>query len=300
MQEKRLQAEVGVIIGRFQCHTLHQGHKDLIKEVFSRHHKLIIILGLSRLRNTVNNPLDFKARQKMILEEFPDVEVLYVEDSASDEVWSKNVDKVIKNNINPGSKVVIYGSRDSFIPHYTGIYTTCELDSSVNYSATQLRSEVANKYKISADYRAGMIAAAASRFPVCYQTVDVAVLDGNGNLLLVRKPDESKWRFPGGFSDASSNSLEEDAKREVYEETKAELSEVKYLGSMLIDDWRYRGERDKIKTAFFVGYYQFGRVEASDDVAQAKWIPIKDLDPANIVAEHHPLMEILLKHLNEN
>ena len=53
-------------------------------------------------------------------------------------------------------------------------------------------------------------------------------------VLLVKKPGEKAWRFIGGFSDPSSNSLEEDAKREVKEETGVDISEPVYLGSSLI------------------------------------------------------------------
>ena len=43
MTEKK--TEIGVIIGRFQIHTLHDAHVELIQHVLSLHSKVIIFLG---------------------------------------------------------------------------------------------------------------------------------------------------------------------------------------------------------------------------------------------------------------
>jgi bifunctional NMN adenylyltransferase/nudix hydrolase len=142
-----------------------------------------------------------------------------------------------------------------------------------------------------------MIAATAYRFPTAFQTVDIAVVNDKGELLLARKPDEKKWRFIGGFSDPNSKSLEEDAKREVIEESGVEVGNITYLGSTIINDWRYRGEIDKIKTAFFVAKYTYGKPEGADDVAEVKWVPIgrvpiNNLMKNDIVEGHHVLVDI--------
>jgi bifunctional NMN adenylyltransferase/nudix hydrolase len=118
---------------------------------------------------------------------------------------------------------------------------------------------------------------------------------------LARKPEEKKWRFIGGFSDPRSTSLEVDAKREVTEEASIEVDDITYLGSTLIDDWRYRGEQDKIKTAFFVAKYIYGKPEGADDIAEVKWVPIgTGLSKDNIEPLHHVLVDMFNEKFGGN
>ena len=77
-------ADVGVIIGRFQVHELHEAHQELINSVIARHDKVLIFIGLSPLRNTTNNPLDFSTRKRMIQELYPEIDVYYVEDRSEE------------------------------------------------------------------------------------------------------------------------------------------------------------------------------------------------------------------------
>lgn len=296
---KEKKSDVGVIVGRFQVHELHEAHLDLINSVKNNHDEVIIFLGLSPVRNTVNNPLDFKSRKKMINESFPDIQIYYIEDCADDHVWSTNLDSQLSKWLNPGQTATLYGSRDSFLKCYYGRFPTCELESEHFVSGTEIRKQVSNSYKPTKDYRAGMIAATAHRYPTSYQTVDVAVMD-DFRVLLVKKPLEKKWRFIGGFSDPGCSSLEEDARREVQEETGVEADEFKYIGSRKVDDWRYKKEKDCIKTALFFAKYIHGNPQGGDDVAEAKWFSIHELNERNMVDEHVNLLIMLKSYLSSN
>ena len=296
------QVDVGIIVGRFQLHKLHEAHRKLINTVISNHPRVIIFLGLSEVRNTKKNPLDFNARKQMLLEEFPDsdLEIHYISDCKSDEEWSKNLDDQIGKFLNPGQKPLLYGSRDSFIKSYHGKFPTTELESDTFISATEVRKSISAKTIASPEFRAGVIYSTQSRYPTAFQTVDVAIFnEDNTKILLGKKPKEDKHRFIGGFSDPNSNSLEEDAKREVMEETGLnELSDPVYIGSAKISDWRYSSGDDCIKTAFFSVNLLWGRPQASDDISEVKWFDIKELleNYKNlIVPEHHVLFDILNK-----
>ena len=301
MKEKVTKAtDVAVIVGRFQVNELHEAHIDLITSVLNKHDRVLLFLGNSTIRNTLNNPLDYRARRTMIADKFPTVEIHYINDNPSDTAWTKNLDKLICEQLLPMQTVTLYGSRDSFLKCYTGKYTTCELEATTFISGTEVRRRVCNNYPPTADYRAGMIAATAYRFPTAFQTVDIAVVNDKGELLLARKPEEKKWRFIGGFSDPASVSLEEDAKREVQEEAGVEVGNITYLGSTLINDWRYRGEIDKIKTALFVAKYVFGKPEGADDVAEVKWVSINNLTKNDIVETHHVLIDMFNEKFGAN
>jgi bifunctional NMN adenylyltransferase/nudix hydrolase len=289
--------DVGVLVGRFQVPELHDAHRDLINTVLRKHDKVIIILGSSPLWATKTNPLDFQARRQMIRETFPDadIEVLYIKDVHNDDMWSKQLD-------GPGQTAVLYGSRDSFLNHYTGTLPSAELESTVFVSGTEVRKDVArSKARNSSDFRAGIIWATQNRFPTSFPTVDVAVLNNDATkVLLAKKPNETKYRFIGGFADPKrSNSFEEDAIREVQEEAGIKVSGLEYLGSAKIDDWRYRGEDDKIKTLFFVAMHASGTPEPDDDIAELKWFSLQELEElaweeeVPLIDEHLPLLAML-------
>ncbi len=71
----------------------------------------------------------------------------------------------------------------------------------------------------------------------------------------------------------------EDAKREVQEEAGVEVGNITYLGSTLINDWRYRGEIDKIKTALFVAKYVFGKLSIVGIFLYILFLYFDDLNP---------------------
>lgn len=286
--------DVGIVIARFQVHELHEGHIDLIKNVCAEHEKVIVFLGLSPCMVTQNNPLDFESRKQMILEKFPNVNVLYIKDQADDNNWSKELDEKIGDLVGPNQTAVLYGSRDSFIKYYSGSYATQELIQDIFISGSEIRKSISKKVKNTPEFRAGVIWAAYNQYPKVFPTVDVAIFNSDGNkVLLGRKPKETLFRFIGGFASTKDSSYEEDAIREVEEETGIVIDYPEYIGSYLIDDWRYRNEKDKIKTLFFVATHVSGIPNASDDIAEVKWFDIKDLKEEDVVNTHKVLVRAL-------
>lgn len=307
-------ADVGIIVGRFQTPWLHEGHKELLDKVLSMHQRVIIFLGVSPLRNTLNNPLDIKSRRAAIAEVYPEIEVHYIEDEPTNEGWSNRLDSEIKKHLKPIQTCVLYGSRDSFLDLYTGKLPTEELEASSHTSATEVRKQVRNSFKPTKDFRAGMVAATAERYPTSFQAVDVAIIkyvppvdwptqnpDGNKDrpteLLLGRKPKEILFRFIGGFSKPESPSLEVDGLSEVYEETGLSVGGLTYVGSFLIDDWRFRNEQDKIKSVLFKAKYTHGRAKADDDIEEVRWFDLDKIKEDDIVPEHRPLLKKLMNNL---
>ena len=299
-------SDIGVIIGRFQVHALHEAHRNLIDSVVSKHKRVILFLGVSPVIGTTKDPLDFTSRKLMIQESYPDINIAPLPDKGSDMVWSKTIDTRVRE-IFPLGSVVLYGGRDSFLPYYHGSFNVCELEQTIYISGTEVRKQVSEEIKSSPLWRAGAIYQAYNQYPVSYQTVDIACLSSEGNrILLCRKPNEDNLRFIGGFVDPSDPSLESAAKREFGEETggNAEIEGIKYLGSFRVDDWRYRKGRDKIMTALFMGNMIYGSVSPSDDIAELHWVEISDFVSdefieKNIVAEHIPLAKTVLEEIKK-
>jgi bifunctional NMN adenylyltransferase/nudix hydrolase len=291
--------DVGVIVGRFQLPELHEAHQNLIRHVCDNHEKVIVVLGLSPLVGTQVNPLDYEARKQMILDVFPEVTTLFVKDVNNDELWSKRLDERLNDLLTPSQTAVLYGGRDSFISHYTGRFPTRELHQDVWVSGTEIRKSIAKASTHgNAEFRRGAIWAAFNRFPTAFPTVDVAIFNENWTkLLLGRKPYEKEFRFIGGFADPESETYEQDARREVMEETGIEITDPKYIGSAKIDDWRYRGEIDKIKTLLFVAKYLHGTPRPDDDIAEVKWFSMSELvkHPELLVPNHRNLLSLVAK-----
>jgi bifunctional NMN adenylyltransferase/nudix hydrolase len=85
------------------------------------------------------------------------------------------------------------------------------------------------------------------------------------------------------------------------EETGVEVDDLRYIGSAIINDWRYKNEVDKIKTLFFVGTYIFGRPEANDDIAYVEWVPLNELLSGEIpvIDGHEVLVDMLAKSIKQ-
>lgn len=307
MKHKTEEFDVGVIVGRFQVPELHEAHRALIQAVCDAHDKVVIFLGLSPLMVTRENPLDFESRKQMLLEAFPKVSVLYIKDCVSDTAWSKRLDGMIADVTTPSQSVVLYGGRDSFISHYSGGFDTQELVSEQFFSGSSVRKEIGRRSaKSSADFRAGVVWAALAQFPTAYPTVDVAIFnESRSQILLGRKADETAYRLIGGFATPESESFEEDARREVREETGIEVSYPKYVKSFAVDDWRYRNERSAIKTLLFTATYVSGRPAPADDIVECRWFDWRSLWQSfhgrgmgdEVVRTHQPLIRELFLHV---
>ena len=313
---------VGVIIARLQTPYLHDGHKALLDHVTNKHFNVIVFLGIPRIQNTKRNPLDYNTRKQMIQHSYPNVTVLPLEDNRSDEKWSANVDNNIRT-IFPDKSALIYGSRDSFIPHYHGKYVVEEFPIVGQHNATDIRAIGSEVVKQSEDFRAGVIYGIYKQRPVTYPTVDVVVVDGD-KILLARKPSETLFRFVGGFVDRTDPNWEAAARRELYEETKLSALGMEYVCSQAVEDWRYAKEESGIMTTLFMthAWDQMGKPEASDDIQEVKWFDIKhlytvttvpsegsghvpkkiynfDIDDV-IVPEHVELMKTFIKKITNN
>jgi len=297
----------GIIVGRFQVHELHQGHIQLIQAVLMRHDRVIVFLGTALTLATKRNPLDFVTRKRMLQAAFPDLNVIPMPDRSSDEVWSQDLDRRIRE-VAPYGVITLYGGRDSFASAYTGSFTPVELPIKVEKSGEEIRAEVSNRVMESADFRAGVIYSTQNRWPISLQCVDIAIFsESTGEVVLGRKPGEKLWRFPGGHVDVTDIDLEHAAVREAQEETGLEVHYLEYVSSVRVDDWRYRKETDKIMTVLFQGVNSSGILKAADDLEEVAWHRMPSMgDRAsaaaikrfleNMVEEHRPLFRALIYH----
>lgn len=282
MKEKAKTYDVGVIVGRFQVPLLHKAHQDLFDYVVSRHKRVHVILGVSPLITTHRNPLPFEARRQMIESLYHNVRCYPLQDVESDSKWVQNLDSLI-GNIETTSSVVLYGSRDSFVDTYVehkGKYDSSYLepDEYINtYSGTTVRDDVSKNIENTSDFRSGIIWANYHKYPTVYTVVDAIILNSDRTKILLCKKNlyDDKYRFVGGFSDVESKTFEQDAIREIKEETQLDTIHLAYAGNLKIDDWRYHNQRDCLHTMLFVAVTA-GDPVPGDDIVSVKWFDLSD------------------------
>ncbi len=165
--------KVGIIVGRFQCHKLTEGHKTLINRVLSENERVIFFVGVYPKKPDFRNPLPFSLRKSMILDFTADygVEIIPFYDVFNLPLWNSNLDKKIEELTSKDDEVVLYGSRDSFIFGYNGKYKTKEIEANGDCSVTELRNKVALTDFTNTDekFRAGVI------FGVMYASGNIEV-----------------------------------------------------------------------------------------------------------------------------
>ncbi len=290
--------DVGVIVGRFQTPVLTEGHRTLIESVKARHKKFMIMLGVAPIPGTKNNPLDYTTRSLMISRDYPSVATIPINDLQSDDAWSKKLDSMLRS-IFPTSKIVLYGSRDSFISKYTGKLATAKLESNVTVSATDMREASWHNALDSEDFRVGVCYGIANQYPRTNSVVDVAITrDEKNQVLFGKKPGEKLYRFIGGFVDPTDKSLQAAVDREVGEETGVDVGDIIFIGSVKIDDWRYKGTSQTIMSSFFEAKYLCGHAKGDDDIASVDWVDTGALDYCDVNPVHHDLLELFFAHKN--
>jgi len=132
--------------------------------------------------------------------------------------------------------------------------------------------------------------------PRCDQAVDIVIFNSDKTqVLLGRKKHQPNFRFIGGFSSVDSDSLEEDAVREVLEETHLIVSNPMYVGSRKVDDPRYHGTIHAIKTCLFVTVGTIGTPKADDDIYEVGWFPVEQFRQMELMPEHTKLRDMLFE-----
>ena len=294
---------IGALVGRFQVHELHEAHKYLIDQVAKNHKKVVLFLGVPKVVGTKKNPLDFDSRKRMIQHHYPDIVILSLPDFGDDRRWSSELDKRVKE-VYPIGDILLYGGRDSFIPYYKkggGQFDCEELNEYGTFvSGTEVRKMVSEEVKDSVDFRAGVIYQSYNQYPKVHPCVDVAITD-NDKVLLAKRPYEDAWRFIGGFSRPTDSSYEHTARRKISEDAGSNLSitNLTYIGSIQVPDWRYQSEEDKIMCILYKTTKGWGRIEPSDDVSELKFFNIEDLNEEMMVNEHKILMTMFLEDLKK-
>lgn len=291
---------LGAVIGRFQIHELHEGHVALLDHVNERHKELLILIGHNQVRFNTADPFPFHIRKQMLETRYPRAIILPLPDSPiSNEHWSSVVDEKVRSASYNG-EAILYGSRDSFIPKYHGVFPTELVPEFPNRSATEGRKEAAERHIDDPLFRLGWLAAIHAQFVVTDPTVDVAIHTADfSRVLMGRRGKRTPLRFFGGFVDKTDQSYEAAAIRERLEEAVGvEVGEPMYVGSERINDKRYGRSEYGIITTLFAMEYKSGEATPGDDMKDGvvEWCDLDESSMESVILEHRPLFAKLLQY----
>lgn len=299
LPEKKL-AGVGVVVGRFQTPHLHKGHRHVL-DVANQHHKLLILVGVHRAPGSFRNELDFETRYHMLRSDYPNAMIMPIQDEKRDDYWSQKLDGIIAT-ICPLSEATLYHGRLSFAPHYGGKIRLVDVGGNIDDDATYYREQCYEKAHDSVDFRAGQFYYSKQIYPRINPCIDVAItkeVDGELFVCLGRRDsDPDHWRFPGGHVDRADNNMEHTVRREAMEETNVEIADIQYVCSHMVDDWRDTRTNGTLTTLFHAKYV-FGALKGGDDIAEAKWFSVKNLENVPLVGEHKKLLSALLEYFGK-
>lgn len=294
--------KIGVTVGRFQVDEPHEGHLSLLDTAQAENDVLVIILGSGPLPTSNRKPLPFETRKSILNRAYPNALVIEVHDDPDDHSWSMSLDYTLELLLDihfqdEEREITMYHSRDSFAKYYTGLYDLKYVEEAdIGKSGTLHRKHIAKRPLGTQDFARGVIWANENRFPTVYGAVDAMIFrtDQHDDILLITKAGRKGYMFPGGFTDPSSDSDEEDTAREVDEECSiaVEASELTYIGSKNVEDWRYASEPDCIRSRMYMGYAVFSSEDpiAGDDAETAQWVNFKTLQINDMNPCHRPLL----------
>lgn len=285
--------KTAVILGRFQNYKLHDGYKAMLDYATKNYDKIVIILGKSYRKATVKDPLSVEIRKKVIRRAISITtnhkleNILFIKDAKTDVQWCNNLDTLVEGVVENLNFDFLVG-RDSFEPHYVGKYKTrfVTIPTVADTSSTQDRDAI--KVENVSDiytFAKGVIHATQQPYPRIDVTVDCALFlydpekPGHPKLVLGRKAHEKGYRLPGGFVDTTDKTFRDAVVREMMEETKVVVhnSDLEYVESLNINDWRYRSGPDTCRTSLFIA-----RLDMSKDNNQFK---VKDLEAGDDLCE---------------
>jgi bifunctional NMN adenylyltransferase/nudix hydrolase len=139
-----------------------------------------------------------------------------------------------------------------------------------------------------------------------FVTVDAVVIQ-SGHILLVERgarPGKGQWALPGGFINPNE-SLRNACLRELKEETRLKVPVPVLNGciqNQAVFDDPHRSQRGRTIThAFFIHLPAdtvLPKVKGSDDAKKAFWMPLAELNPAQMFEDHYFIIQRMVGQLN--
>jgi bifunctional NMN adenylyltransferase/nudix hydrolase len=312
---------IGVVIGRFQCPSPHQGHRDLIRMASINSDAVTILIGSADSARSIKNPWTYSERRdsiKKFLSEtgLTNIKILPLNDHLySDVQWVQDV--IISVNADSAEEVTLYG-HDKPGNYYLKLFPQwkyANIETSLVVSGSSIRASLFENERellpesVLKDYDYFKKEASLFKdypFPetLSFSCAD-AIVECSSHLLLIKRkfaPGAGTWAFPGGFKNRNETFFE-CAIREAYEETNLRVP-IKILSSSLVKfhlfDSISRGcgiPRVTVAHHFKIEPNQdlsLPRCNGADDAVECGWFPIDEiLNNVQMFDDHKGIAEFM-------
>lgn len=315
--------KVGILIGRFQVSSPHEGHRFLINRILEKCDKLIILVGSANRARSIKNPFTFMERANAILDSFPDKQnriwVVPLNDYLyNDSQWMADVAATVKHTLGvmkeDSADLTLYGhfkKGNDYLKWFPHMKFE-NIDSEIELSGTEVRNSMRNSVLMPQSvrddfqyYENEIIKFRNYPYPEtlnfnCGDTVVTCL----GHVLLIKRkvaPGVGTWALPGGHKNRNETFLD-CAIRELYEETNLRVPEKVVRGSItntkLFDHPARNNGVPRNTLAVMVSLQPnldgtLPRANGADDASEAKWVLIETAlneyrlfdDHADIISE---------------
>jgi len=305
---------------------------------------VILIMGSAHCARSIRNPWTAQERREMIQAVFPDdvarLHFYAIEDRYNDALWVQDVQQAVQQitQHTAQAKIGMIGCFKDQTSYYLTLFPNwhfINIKQTLLLNATDLRNLYFGKQTIAAQsglpaviedylkqfmqtpaykeltYEAQYIQSykdswKSSPFPPIFVTVDCVVLHQNKVLLIERKdyPGKGLMALPGGFIEVSET-LQQSAVRELYEETQVDLPVQTLLMSLRhskVFDHPLRSMRGRTITHVFC--FQLPddmptpNVQGGDDAAKALWCSMDDLKMDTFFEDHYHIVQTMCQGLS--
>ncbi|GAA3931128.1 bifunctional nicotinamide-nucleotide adenylyltransferase/Nudix hydroxylase [Litoribacillus peritrichatus] len=168
----------------------------------------------------------------------------------------------------------------------------------LSFVETEHYQDVKEEHEFVKKYRSAW---ASAPYAPTFVTVDAVVIQSGHVLMVERKarPGKGLLALPGGFVDADER-LADACLRELREETRLKVPAPVLQGSIkhqqVFDDPNRSARGRTITHAFYIELApnkELPKVKGGDDAKHAKWVPLAELDPAQIFEDHYFIIKEL-------
>lgn len=291
----KTKTKIAVILSKFQVADIPSKMDEKLTEIMEDYDEMFAIIQTSQIPFTSAYPLDVRNILNMLEDiDEPITGWVAIEEGNTEAVFAKRVRDYMRAVSSPRNAYEItYFNFDSKMP---------KADDVINMSRVYESAEISDVPLDNAVYRQGIIDGASQGYASDIAVVDIAAITEDGRIVLGRKPDDTKYRFPGGFCDTNDESAEVTVHRELREETgictaKSRAGKTSYVCSHLTNDYRKREDKDKVLTFLYhVPIKNEVEMKAADDLTFVELVPLDEVNPEDMIPGHEILMTELKNH----